>query len=96
MSILYIANIAEIEITANSKSSYLIQLFDYAEKGGNRVISLCGNLEAEIAVLSDADKLLFMEEYNMNESGLDRLVHAVYNLLDLETFFAHNDKETRA
>ena len=41
-------------------------------------------------------KKFFLEEYNLHEPGLDKLIHASYKLLDLETFFTNRNKEVRA
>ena len=93
---LYVANVDEAEITAETRSDTLQILFDFAEKKQNSAIRLCGKLEAEIAVLPEDEKQLFLEEYNLAEPGLDKLIHASYQLLNLETFFTGGDKQVRA
>ena len=93
---LYVANVDETEITADTRSAALQTLFDFAEKKQNAAIRLCGKLESEIAALPQDEKLLFLEEYNLPEPGLDKLIHASYQLLNLETFFTGNDKQVRA
>jgi GTP-binding protein YchF len=94
--VLYIANVDEDEILAGKRSENIQQLFDFAEKRYNVAIRLCGNLEAEIATLPDKEKPAFLLEYNLPEAGLDKLIHASYNLLGLETFFTAGDKQVRA
>lgn len=94
--VLYVANVGESEIIETSRSSHLQKLFDFAENKGNSAIRLCGNLEAEIAVLPDDEKPMFLEEYNLLEPGLDKLIHAAFKLLGLETFFTAGEKEVRA
>ena len=89
-------NVDEKEITADTRSAALKTLFDFAEKKQHAAIRLCGKLEAEIAALSQDEKLLFLEEYNLPEPGLDKLIHASYQLLNLETFFTGGDKQVRA
>ena len=42
------------------------------------------------------DKQLFLEEYGLTQSGIDKLIQSTYQLLNLETFFTHNEKELRA
>ena len=66
------------------------------KKKQNAAIRLCGKLEVEISVLPEDEKLLFLEEYNLAEPGLDKLIHASYQLLNLETFFTGGDKQVRA
>lgn len=94
--ILYVANVDETEITHEKRGKLEAQLANFAEKEGNLAIRLCGKLEQEIAVLPDDEKALFLEEYNLPELGLNKLIHAGFLLLELETFFTGGDKEVRA
>ena len=50
----------------------------------------------EIAVLTKDEKAPFLEEYNLPEPGLHKLIHAGFRLLELETFFTGGNKEVRA
>ena len=93
---LYVANVDEAEITAEKRSAALQTLFDFAGKKQNAAIRLCGKLEAEIATLPADEKSPFLEEYNLPEPGFDKLIHASYKLLNLETFFTGGDKQVRA
>lgn len=94
--ILYVANVGETEITHENRGELEQRLAEFAEKEGNLAIRLCGKLEQDIAVLSDEEKTLFLEEYNLPEPGLHKLIHAGFRLLELETFFTGGDKEVRA
>ena len=93
---LYVANVDEDEIVKEKRSPLLQKLFDLAEKRDNVVIRLCGRLETQISNLQNEEKSFFLEEYNLHEPGLDKLIHASYKLLDLETFFTNRNKEVRA
>ena len=93
---LYVANVDENEIISEKRSAGLQKLFDFAEERGNAAIRLCGKLEAEISNLEDEEREFFLEEYNLHEPGLDKLIHASYDLLGLETFFTAGEKEVRA
>jgi len=94
--ILYVANVDEKEIQNTDRNKHVQALFDFAEKEGNLAIRLCGKLEQEIATLEGDDKQMFLDEYNLPEPGLEKLVHASFKLLDLETFFTGGPKEVRA
>ena len=94
--ILYVANVDEKEIQNVDRNKHVQTLFDFAEKEGNLAIRLCGKLEQEIATLEGKDKQLFLDEYNLPEPGLEKLIHASFKLLDLETFFTGGSKEVRA
>ena len=94
--ILYVANVDETEITHNRRGDMEQQLVDFAEKEGNLAIRLCGKLEQEIAVLPENEKPFFLEEYNLPEPGLHKLIHTGFRLLELETFFTGGPEEVRA
>ena len=57
---------------------------------------MCAGIEAEIARLDKADREDFLAELGLEESGLDRVIHAGYALLNLLTFFTVGKKEVRA
>ncbi len=94
--ILYVANVDEYEIQNEKRNDHVQALFDFAEREGNLAIRLCGKLEQEIATLDGEEKQIFLDEYNLHEAGLDKLIHASFKLLDLETFFTGGPKEVRA
>ena len=94
--ILYVANVDEIEIANSKKNNYVSSLFGFAKNENNLAIRLCGKIEQEIAVLNKKEKSLFLDEYNLHEPGLNKLIHAGFNLLDLETYFTGGPKEVRA
>lgn len=94
--ILYVANVDETEITHDKRGKLEQQLVEFAEKEGNMAIRLCGKLEQEIAILPDDEKMMFLEEFNLPEPGLNKLIHTGFRLLELETFFTGGDVEVRA
>jgi ribosome-binding ATPase YchF (GTP1/OBG family) len=60
------------------------------------VVAVCAGIEAEISRLDKADRLDFLSELGLQESGLDRVIRAGYALLDLLTFFTVGKREVRA
>ena len=60
------------------------------------MVPVCAALEAEIADLEGDDKLAFLADLGLAEPGLDRVIHAGYKLLGLETYFTAGPKEVRA
>ncbi|MCU0938570.1 MAG: DUF933 domain-containing protein, partial [Burkholderiaceae bacterium] len=59
-------------------------------------VAVCAKVEAEIADLSDEDKVVFLEDMGMHEPGLNRMIRAGYTLLGLQTYFTAGPKEVRA
>ena len=90
---MYVANIAEHGFHDNP---LLAAVEAHALKEGAPVVSVCAAMEAEIADLSGEDKRVFLEDMGVAEPGLDRVIHAGYKLLGLETYFTVGPKEVRA
>jgi len=94
--ILYVANVDENEILQSNSNLHVQALYDLAERENNKAIRLCGKIEQEIALLDEDEKNMFMEEYNLNEPGLDKLIYTSFKLLGLETYFTGGPSEVRA
>jgi GTP-binding protein YchF len=90
---MYVANIAEHGFHDNP---LLAAVEAHAAREGAPVVSVCASMEAEIADLSAEDKRVFLEDLGVTEPGLDRVIHAGYKLLGLETYFTCGPKEVRA
>ncbi|MEY3224929.1 MAG: hypothetical protein RL565_1119 [Pseudomonadota bacterium] len=90
---MYIANVKEDGFDNNPHLDAVIQ---HAAKEGAPVVAVCAAIEAEIADLDDADKIEFLADLGMEESGLDRVIRAGYKLLGLQTYFTAGVKEVRA
>lgn len=95
--VIYVGNIGEDEVSGGylSNSGYLA-LEKFAKAEGSSIIPICAGIEAEIAELDGEDKLMFLEEMGLEESGLDRLIKAGYSLLGLISFLTAGPKEVRA
>lgn len=92
--VIYMANVKEKDIVNGNKYVELVK--EYAKKEASEVIMLCAKTESELSELNDEDKSLFLEELGLNESGLDKLIKAVYSLLGLATYFTAGPKEVKA
>ncbi len=90
---MYIANVLEHGFEGNP---YLDAVRVRAESEGSIVVPVCAAIEAEIADLDDEDKAVFLADMGMSEPGLDRVIHAAFRLLGLQTYFTAGDKEVRA
>jgi len=90
---MYVANVAERGFHDNP---LLDAVNAYAAKEGAPVVAVCAALEAEIADLDGEDKEAFLADLGLAEPGLDRVIHAGYKLLGLQTYFTAGPKEVRA
>jgi hypothetical protein len=94
--VLYAANVGEEDVANPSENEYVRKVLEYAENDNAQVIVISAKIEEEIAVLDDDEKAMFLEELGIEESGLDQLIRAAYDLLGLATFFTAGEKEVRA
>jgi GTP-binding protein YchF len=90
---MYIANVDENGFEGNP---YLDVVKELAAQENAVVVAICNKLEAEIAELADEERLEFLRELGMEEPGLDRVIRAGYELLQLQTYFTAGVKEVRA
>ena len=91
--VLFVANVSEGK---NADEATVQTVRDFAGKRGARVVTLCGQLEAELSTLPDAERTDFLNELGLTESGLVRLTREAYTLLNLITFFTAGETESRA
>jgi hypothetical protein len=93
--VLYIANVDERQL-ADAGDPRVAAVRELAAAEGTPCVVISGKVEAELGELPDGDRLEFLRSLNLVETGLDRLVHAAYQLLRLVTFFTVGDEECRA
>ncbi|WP_455662666.1 redox-regulated ATPase YchF [Pradoshia sp.] len=94
--VLYVANVDEDEVADASDNEYVKQVREFAAGENAEVIVICAKIESEIAELEGEEKQMFLEELGIEESGLDQLIRASYNLLGLATYFTAGVQEVRA
>ncbi len=90
---MYIANVDE---QGFEKNPFLTALEAIAKQEGATVVPICAAIEADIAGLSNSEKLEFLRDLGLEEPGLNRVIRAGYKLLNLETYFTAGVKEVRA
>lgn len=93
--VIYAANVSETEINTGNK---WVEELRASVKGENaQVVVICASLESQIAEITDPeDRQMFLDEYGLKESGLDKLIKAAYSLLNLYTYFTAGVQEVRA
>ena len=93
--VIYVANVGESSL--HEDNAHVLALREAVAGEEAEVLRICAALEAQIAELDDQEeRRIFLEEYGLSESGLNRLISASYHLLDLITFFTAGPKEVRA
>ena len=95
--IIYVANVSESEVAGGYESNdHFNKLKAHALSEGSEIIAVSAQIEAEIAELDGEDKLVFLEDLGITESGLDKLIKSGYSLLGLISFLTAGPKEVRA
>lgn len=94
--ILYIANISEEQLAKPFEDKYVNEVVNYAKTEKAEVIPLCVKIEEELASLSGDDEKEMLEALGLEESGLDKVIKASYNLLGLMSFLTAGEPEVRA
>lgn len=94
--ILYIANVSENEIENINNNLYVLKVKEYATKENAMVIPLCVKIEEELSGLDEKDKQEMLEALGLEESGLDKVIKASYDLLGLMSFLTAGEPEVRA
>ena len=95
--IIYVANISEDMIGGGFENSEIYKrLSELAKSEGAELISICAQIEAELAELDGEDKKAFLADLGIEESGLDALIRASYHLLGYISFLTAGPKEVRA
>ncbi len=94
--VIYVANVDENSVAAGG-NEFVDQLKAFVKEENAEVIVVCAALEAQIAEMEDEDdRIMFLEEYGLKESGLSKLIKSSYALLNLITYFTAGVQEVRA
>ncbi len=92
--VLYVCNIQD---SSESDGDHAQAIRTLAADEGAESVTLVGKLENEIMEITDPEeRAIFLEEMGLEETGLNRMIHAGYQLLGLATFFTVGEKENRA
>ncbi len=91
LPVLYVCNVDEASVPGGNE--YARKVEGRAKEEGAAAIVISAKIEAEIAVLSRDERDEYLAAMGLKEAGLDRLIRAGYELLDLVTFFTAGPKE---
>jgi GTP-binding protein YchF len=92
--VLYVCNVEEASAAHGNAQSERVAVMAKAEGAGHVVVSAA--IEAEVSQLPEEDRVVFLSDLGLEDSGLDRIIRAGYALLGLITYFTCGPKETRA
>ena len=93
---LYVANVSEDEVANFGDNPHVKKVQELAKSEGNQIVVICAKVESEIAELDDDEAKEFLTDLGLDSSGLDKLIHAAFDLLGLMTFLTSGSDECRA
>jgi GTP-binding protein YchF len=92
--VLYVCNVNEED--ARNGNAFSARVFDKAHAEGAEAVVVSAAIEADLVTMDMDERLAFLEEMGLHETGLARVIRAGYELLGLKTFFTAGPKESRA
>lgn len=94
--VIYVANVDENSIISG-ENPYVDQLREAVKEENAEVIVICAAIESQIAEIEEEEEReMFLNEYGLKESGLNKLIRSSYSLLNLITYFTAGVQEVRA
>jgi GTP-binding protein YchF len=94
--LLLVLNLDEGDLPRAGQAVSLAGLGTFISGAATRAVPICAKIELEIAQLDEADAAAFMSDLGLQESGLDRVIRASYELLGYISFFTVGEDECRA
>lgn len=92
--VIYCCNVDEAGLSEDS--DYVKAVKAYAADRDSDVVKICAKMEEDLNGMSDEERVEFLKEYGVKESGLDQIVHTGYHTLGLISYLTQGPKETRA
>ena len=94
--VLYAANVREEDLAGGNRHIDALRAAVATDGEQAEIVPFSAKVEAELAELPPEDRTDFLQSLGLEESGLDRLAHAAYHLLGLQSYFTAGEKEVRA
>lgn len=91
---IYVCNVSEEEV--NTENEYVKTVREIARESGSRYTVISAKIEEEVSDLDEEERVMFLNELGIQESGLDKLAKEAYDLLGLATYFTAGEKEAKA
>ncbi|MDF7801435.1 redox-regulated ATPase YchF [Pontiellaceae bacterium B1224] len=92
--VIYCCNVDEDGL--GEDNDYVKAVKAYAAERDSDVVKICAKMEEDLNGMSDEERVEFLKEYGVKESGLDQIVHTGYRTLGLISYLTQGPKETRA
>ena len=95
--VLFAANVNEDDMADDGASNeYVKSVRDLAAREGSGVFTVCAKIEEELAELSEEERKEYLSDLGCETGGLERLINAGYDLLNLISYLTAGEQEVRA
>ncbi len=92
--VIYAANVSETDVVSGNEYTKLVD--DYAKKHGAEMVIISAKIEEELAELSQEEAKEYLAELGIENSGIEKMIQAVYHLLNLRTYITAGEIEVKA
>ncbi len=92
--VIYCANVSEYDL--KNGNDYTKKVGEYASSHGAQMVVITAKIEEELAELGQDEAKEYLAELGIEDSGINRMIKSVYELLKLRTFITAGEKEVRA
>lgn len=92
--VIYCANVTEFDL--KDGNAYTKQVQEYAKTHGADVVIVSAKIESELAELDAEEAKEYLNDLGIEDSGINRMIRAVYHLLNLRTYITAGEIEVRA
>ena len=94
--VVYLANVDDTDLPDAAKNPHVHRLREQAAAEGAQVVVISGKIEAEISQLDESERGAYLNDFGLDEPGLNKVIRSGYELLGLHTFFTTGEDENRA
>ncbi|MBR1907595.1 redox-regulated ATPase YchF [bacterium] len=92
--VIYAANVSETDVVSGNDYTKLVN--KYAQKHGAEMVIISAKIEEELAELSQEEAKEYLAELGIENSGIEKMIQAVYHLLNLRTYITAGEIEVKA
>jgi len=94
--VMYVCNVDDDSANSGNQYSKAVKEFVAENDSDSEVLIIAAKMESEISELEPEDREEFLKDAGLTEPGVDKLIRAAYDLLNLQTFFTVGKEENRA
>ena len=92
--VLYVCNVDDASVVNGNKHT---ETFIKSVKNENaQIMFVSAEIESDMIDMEEEDKMMFLEDMGLQESGVNRIIKSAYQLLNYQTYFTAGEKEVRA